>query len=155
MRLMWPQGLGLRAFYDPLFHRLSLVSNVIDDDAEGRTFAERLAISFSRSGEFRDLEFTAGSVAVGPFAKPNQWTTQDSVGAWVPDIREPRLTLSSDGAALVQLTSSAVYRWVHVVDTPVFVGLTADEALAAIYVESFTEDPEGTHEAAWLDTFDC
>lgn len=155
MRLIWPKGLRLRAFYDPASHRVSLISDVLDDSAEGRIFADCLAVAFSPHGEFRDLEFNPGSASSAAAGPPNQQRKAVEEGAvvWLPEVSRPILQLwpEEGGRAMIRLTPSEPVGWVQLANTHVALGIADGDVLVAIYMEAVTEDPDGREEARWLD----
>lgn len=154
MRLTWPARGPIRSFYDPISHRLTLVSHVIDDDAEGRVYGKRLAITFSATGEFRDLEVVPGAVRTGgPEAEVvTPVRTDDSVVVWVPETEEPAIEESPGSAAVtVRLSPAVPERWVQLRGSGVLLGLVDEDVLAAIRVVPEV-DPDGEREAQWLDS---
>jgi hypothetical protein len=152
MRLTLSARSPIRSFYDPISHRLTIVSDVVDDDAEGRVYGKRVAIAFSATGEFRDLEVVPGAVSSGgPEAGVlSPLPTGDPVEVWIPETDEPAIEETSGSAAItVRLLPAVPERWVQLRGSGVLLGLVDEDVLAAIRVEPDL-DPNGELEAQWL-----
>ena len=156
MRLTWSASRQLRSFYDPATHRLTIVSDVIDDETEGRVYGERLAIAWSPAGGFRDLELLPGVIGSGGSAAEvvNPVLADGPVAVWVSDTSEPEIERVPGSAAVtIRLLPAMPERWVQLRGSGVLLGLVDEDVLAAIQVEPEV-DPDGEREARWLDSVD-
>lgn len=154
MRLTWPARTPIRSFYDPNSHRLAIISDMVDDEVEGRVYGDRLAITFSTAGEFRDLELVPGPAQTGSpdFEIAESLPVEGSIVVWVPESEEPALE-KHPGSTAVTLTllPAAPERWVELSASGLLLGLVDDDVLAAIRVNPEV-DPDGESEARWLDS---
>ncbi len=157
MRLTWPAGTRLRSFYDPDSHRLSIVSDVIDDEAEGRTYANRLAVTASTEGVLRDLELVPGPVTTAT-PEPLEVTPSregTAIAVWVPEVQEITVEEHPPTTSFtVRLLPMAPEKWVQLGDSGIAIGLVDQDVLAVIRVEP-EMDPAGYHEAEWLDSLNA
>jgi hypothetical protein len=131
-----------------------MVSDVVDDEAEGRIYGERLAVTFSAEGEFRDLELVPGDLAPG---RPDDevraaLSANEPVVVWVPETEQPVIEDCPGSSALtVRLMPDPPERWVELHVSGVLLGLAGDDVLVAIRVAPDV-DPDGRREAEWLDS---
>lgn len=156
MRLTWPASRQLRSFYDPATHRLTIVADVIDDEAEGRVFGDRLAIECSPAGDFRDLELLPGVIRSGGCAAEllNPMIADGPVAVWLSETSEPEIERVPGSASVtVRLLPSMPDGWVQLRGSGVLLGLVDEDVLAAVRVEPEI-DPDGEREARWLDYID-
>lgn len=153
MRLTWPAATRLRTFYDPRSHRLSIVSDVIDDEAEGRTYADRLALTASADGVLRDLELVPGPVTTAPPEPMGRTPSHEGrIDVWVPEAQE--ITVEEDPSTTcvtIRLLRTVPEKWVRLGGSRIALGLVDEDLLAVIRAEPEI-DPDGSHEAEWLDS---
>lgn len=154
MRLFWPASARIRSFYDPASHRLTIVSDVVDDEAKGRVYGSRLAISVSADGVLRDLELLSGPLAPprsGVDVAPS-YDVDKAIVVWLPETDEPGIEECPGSTAVtVRLASDEPERWARLGGSGVVLGLVEDDVLVAICVDPQV-DPEGEREAQWLDS---
>lgn len=153
MRVLWPSQRELRSFYDPASHRLSLVSDLVGDDAEGRVYAERIAITMATTGEFRDMEVLPGPVEGLSNQREMHPTRRDeSVAVWIPEVERPLIEIDGGtGLVVLRFAPAAPDGWVELGDSGVLLGLVDDDVLVAVEVHPQV-DPCGKLETQWLDS---
>ena len=152
MLLTWPGRRVIRSFYDPASHRLAVVADVIDDDANVHVYGNRLAITSSATGEFRDLEVLPGIAEVTGLGMITATSVQadDHVTVLVPDSEQPTIEQNRDSTVVVlRLLPAEANRWVRLPRSDIVLGLIDDDVLAAMRVEPEL-DPDGALEGQWM-----
>jgi hypothetical protein len=155
MRLTWPADRQIRSFYDPVSHRLTMLSDVVSDEAEGRVYGNRLVIAIGAQGDFLDLELGAGPVNQGLAEAQCEAPAQvnEPVAVWVPETEGPSIEALPDSSALtIRLLPAEPERWVQLTSSGLLLGLLDEDVLAAIRVVGPVLDPNGENEAQWLDS---
>jgi hypothetical protein len=128
-------------------------SDTLGDEVEGRVYGHRLAITFSTSGGFRDLELLPGTASTAsPEDRTTFTVTDDAISVWVPDAVEPAIEEDPNGGAVtIRLQSVSPDRWAKLQGSGVLLGIREEDVLVAIRVEPEI-DPLGEREAEWLDS---
>ena len=152
MRVLWPSQRQFRSFYDPASHRLSLMTDLVDD-AEGRVYGDRVAVAVATTGEFLDMEVLPGRVddpSDQRRADPARRT--EPVAVWIPDVEPPLIEADEQtGSVGLRFSSATPDIWVELGDSGVLLGIIDDDVLAAVEVHPQV-DPCGQLEAQWLDS---
>lgn len=153
MRVVWPGDRQLQSFYDPVSHRLSIMTDLIDDHHEGRVYADRVAISATGDGELRDIE-----VLPGPVGRPSIERRTDPVqrdeplAVWIPEVEVPVVEADEDsGSVIIRFASSTPDMWIELRGSGVLLGLVGDDVLVAIDICPQV-DRDGELESQWLDS---
>lgn len=156
MRVLWPSQRRFRSFYDPASHRLSLTTDRVDDHAEGRVYAERVAITMATTGEFLDMEVLPGPVdGLSDQRRMDPTRRGEPMAVWVPEVEPPLIEADDQtGSIVLRFASATPEMWVELGDSGVLLGLVDDDVLVAVEVHPQV-DPCGKLEAQWLDSLEA
>lgn len=153
MTLRWRGDQRYRAFVDLKAGVFSIVSDLLVDQAEGRTFGERLLLVWDPEETFTDLEFhspweplaaeeiPALAVPPGGDVLTNLRPVESVHWAWH----------AASGTALLTLEQPEPLTWSRVGASGLSLAVGPEGYLARLCFTGAEDDPAGKAEGAWLE----
>ena len=154
MRIAWRGSDLYKAYHDPQTGTLDLVASRQADGGEAMAMGDEFALAVDDSGAFCHLGVDVRKQFTSP-EPPNR--PPDAAVAGMAEVElvesiSPRWLFDATAGSLrISFGEAEVELWGRIGESLLWLGLSADGAMAALVFEGISHDPGGRAQAAWLE----